>query len=119
MRAVLLVSHGSHSPKTKEEVVELVDSLRRKTGINIFELAFLEIEMPNIPSGLDRCVEGGASEVIVLLNFLNSGRHVNKDIPAIVEEVRKKYPQIKFFISQPIGQHKDIADLFVDLIHHA
>ena len=119
MKAVLLVSHGSHSSKTKEEVVSLVEVLKQKTGIKILEFAFLEIETPAIPAGLDICVQKGATQVIVLLNFLNSGRHVNKDIPAIVQEAQNKYPKVKFSISQPIGQHSKIADLFVDLIQNA
>ncbi len=119
MRAVLFISHGSRSSKTKEEVVDLVQTLKFKTGIEIFEFAFLEIETPSIPQGLDLCVQKGASQVMVLLNFLNSGRHVNNDIPAIVREAQRKYPQVRFSISQPIGQHVKMADLFVDLIQHA
>src|SRR5437016_3154177 len=118
-KSVLLVSHGSRSSKTKEEVADLVQVLNQKTGIEIFEYAFLEIEKPSIPEGLDICVQKGATEIIVLLNFLNSGRHVNTDIPAIVDEAKKKYPSVHFSISQPVGQHSKITDLFVDLIQHA
>ena len=117
MKAVLLVSHGSYSPKTKQEVALMVDELKASTGIKIFEYAFMEIEKPDIPTGIDICIEKGAKEVLVLLNFLNSGRHVEKDIPAIVQGSKDKYPQIKISISQPVGQHQKIKDLFIDLIH--
>ncbi len=96
MKSVLLVSHGSRSAKTKEEVMSLVKVLQTKTGIPIFEFAFLEIESPSISEGLDRCVQKGAKQVTILLNFLNSGRHVNTDIPLIVQEAQSKYPDIKF-----------------------
>ncbi len=119
MKAVLLVSHGSRSSKTKEEVIELVKVLKFKTGVDIFEYAFLEIESPNIPEGLDLCVQKGATQVLVLLNFLNSGRHVNDDIPAIIQDAQEQYPDVVFSISQPIGQHPQIADLFSDLINNA
>ena len=119
MKAVLLVSHGSRSSKTKEEVSELVQALKLKTGISIFEFAFLEIEHPSIPEGIDICVQKGALEVIVLLNFLNSGRHVNDDIPQIVFDAQHKFPHVRLSITQPIGQHSKIIDLFVDLLQHA
>ena len=119
MKAVLLISHGSRSAKTKEEVEVLVKDLKQKTGIPIFEYAFLEIEAPDIPQGLDSCVSKGASHVIVLLNFLNSGRHVNQDIPEIVRQAQDRHPHVKFSITAPIGQHQDIARLFCDLISHA
>jgi sirohydrochlorin ferrochelatase len=118
MKSVLLVSHGSRSSKTKEEVSVLVDDLKKRSGIPIFEYAFLEIEPPNIPEGIDICVSKGATSVIVLLNFLNSGRHVNNDIPEIVAQAGKKYPRVSFSISQPVGQHPHIAGLFLDLIQH-
>ena len=53
MKAVLLVSHGSRSSKPKEEVAELVKVLKFKTGVDVFEFAFLEIEDPSIPEGLE------------------------------------------------------------------
>jgi sirohydrochlorin ferrochelatase len=118
MKAVLLISHGSYSSKTKEEVIDLVKKLKHKTNINVFEYAFLEIEKPNIPKGLEICIEQGATEILVLLNFLNSGRHVNTDIPAQIKMVQANHPQVRISISQPIGQHSKIADLFVDLIQH-
>ncbi len=118
MKAVLLVSHGSRSAKTKEEVVSLVADLKKRTGVAIFEYAFLEIEHPDIPQGLDSCVAKGASEVVVLLNFLNSGRHVNEDIPEIVRQARQKHPQVRFCMTVPVGQHPQIAELFSDLIQN-
>ena len=87
--------------------------------LSIFAFAFLEIESPDIPTGLDMCVAEGATDVTVLLNFLNSGRHVNDDIPAIVNQAKFKYPNVKFTISSPVGQHPSIADLFIELIAHA
>ncbi len=119
MKAVLLISHGSRSAKTKQEVEALVQILKSRSGVSIFEYAFLEIEMPDIAMGLESCVAKGATDIIVLLNFLNAGRHVNDDIPQIVAEVKQKYPHIKFSISSPVGQHPQIADLFIDLIAHA
>jgi len=92
MRAILLVSHGSRSPKTKQEIAVLVDALRQRLPSDIIEFAFLEIEQPGIPDGIDQCVAQGAHEIIVTLNFLNAGRHVDGDIPSIVQTAQAKYP---------------------------
>ena len=100
MKAILLVSHGSRSPKTKEEISVLVNILRQRFPEAIVEFAFLEIESPSIPEGIDKCVSQGATQIVVTLNFLNAGRHVDEDIPAIVLAAQKKYPHIKFTISK-------------------
>ncbi len=119
MKAVLLVSHGSRSPKTKDEIASLVNSLRQRLQDHIIEFAFLEIESPGIPDGIDKCVAQGADQVMVTLNFLNAGRHVDTDIPAIVGLAKKKYPKVKFSLTKPIGQHQQIPNLFIDLINDA
>jgi sirohydrochlorin ferrochelatase len=118
MEAVLLISHGSRSARTKEEVVALIGELKKLSGIPIFEYAFLEIEPPSIPEGIDICVGQGATHVTILLNFLNSGRHVNEDIPAIVGRASSQYPDVRFTITSPVGQHPKIAQLFLDLLKH-
>ena len=116
MKAVLLISHGSRSPKTKEEIISLVKRLQARAPSKIFKYAFLEIEKPGIPEGIDLCVQMGADDITFLLNFLNSGKHVNEDIPAIVQEARLKYPRVHFYITTPIGQHSRITELFLDLL---
>ena len=118
-KAILLVSHGSRSPKTKEEIIVLVNSLSHRLSGIIVEYAFLEIESPSISEGIDNCVSKGATEVIVTLNFLNAGRHVDEDIPVIVRTAQEKYPHIKLSITKPIGQHPKISNLFIDLINNA
>lgn len=115
-KAVLLISHGSRFAKTKEEVSLLVGKLATLSKVDIFEYAFLELETPSIPDGIDLCVTKGATQVIILLNFLNSGRHVDEDIPQIVKDAKQRHPHVQFSITQPVGQHQGIANLFCDLI---
>ena len=116
MKAALIISHGSRLSETKEEVEALIQKLKEKDRLPIIKCAFLELESPDIPGGIDLCVEEGATEIIILLNFLNSGRHVNADIPRIIAETQKKHPQVEIKTSQPVGQHPKIVDLFLDMM---
>ncbi len=118
MKAILVVSHGSRSPETKKEVGALTQALRQLLPGTLVEFAFLEIASPSIPEGLDLCAAQGAKEIVVALNFLNSGRHVSGDVPALVEAARQRHSQVKFSITKPVGQHAQIPSLFVDLIKH-
>ena len=70
MKAVLLISHGSRVSQTDEEIRAFVSKLREKSDVPIFEYAYLEIAHPNIPEGIDICARKGASEIVILLNFL-------------------------------------------------
>jgi len=113
-KAALVISHGSRTSKTKDEVKVLVDKLKSLTGLALIEYAFLELESPSIPDGIASCVQKGATEIVILLNFLNAGRHVDVDVPAIVEESRKKFPQVN--ITKPVGQHPAIPKLFAEML---
>ena len=116
MRAVLVISHGSRYLKTKQELIALVASLKKKTSILLIKYAFLELESPNIMEGIEQCIEEGADGVLILLNFLNSGKHVDDDIPAILKQAKKKYPEVKFKMSRPLGLHAGVVDLFAEII---
>lgn len=116
MKAVIIISHGSHSPKTKQEIEILTEILRKKSNIPIVAYAFLEIESPDIPTGIKNAVEKGATEILILLNFLNSGKHVDQDIPRIIDEASKKYPKTRIIISPPAGLHAKYSDLLLDII---
>ncbi len=116
MKAVLFISHGSRLLQTEEEIHLFVEKLNRRAKTAIVEYAFLDVASPSIPEGIDLCVTKGATEIIFLLNFLNAGRHVDEDIPYIVDEARARYPKVTFHITKPVGQHEKIIDLFLDMI---
>jgi len=116
MKAVLLISHGSRISETEQEVKGFVELLKQQSPVTIIEYAFLEIAHPSIPEGIDICVEQGATEVIILLNFLNAGKHVDEDIPRIIDEARNKHSKVTFTITQPIGKHAKIIKLFLDMV---
>ena len=117
MKAILLISHGSRSVNTKKEVVELIVKLKVAKVADFIEYAFLELEEPSIPDGIDLCVRNGAKDIKILLNFLNSGRHVDQDIPRIILDARTKYPDVNIKITKPVGQHPGIVNLFLDLLN--
>lgn len=116
MKAALIISHGSRFEKTKEEVLNLADKIQKRVSIDFVECAFLEIESPSIPDGIARCVLKGAREIIILLNFLNAGRHVDCDIPRIVDNARNKHPDVILVLTKPIGQNEEIPDLFAKIL---
>lgn len=116
MKAVLIISHGSHSKKLIIEIRELVEKIKLRSEYEIVNYAFLEITEPDISTGIDECVQQGANEIRIVLNFLNSGRHVDEDIPKIVSEAHKKYPNIPITISDPLGKQEGIIDLFIDMM---
>lgn len=119
MKAILLVSHGSKEPEARVEIEILANRLRKRSDTFIVEPAFLEIESPDIPTGIKACVQKGAQEIVILLNFLNSGRHAGRDIPQIIAQARHVYPNVRFRVTRPIAQDEHLVDIFLRLIDEA
>jgi len=117
MKSVLLISHGSRSSKTEEEIKLVCDSIRKSLNEVLVDYAFLELQKPSIDEGIDSCVKRGATTVILLLNFLNSGTHVDIDIPEIVRQAEKKYPAVSFRMTKPLGLQSRTVNLFLEILN--
>lgn len=115
MKAILLVAHGSRRKQSNDEVISLADKLGKNCHqqYDIVNAAFLELAEVLIPDGIKQCVNDGAASIIVLPYFLNSGRHVVEDIPAIVSKTADHYPDIDIKIAPHLGASKLMMDLLI------
>ncbi len=115
MNALLLVAHGSRRKASNTEVLRLADKLRHRCHeqYSIVHAAYLELAEPSIPQGLKLCVDEGASSIIVLPYFLNSGRHVVEDIPTIVNDTVAHYPDVDIHIAPHLGASELIMELLI------
>lgn len=113
MKSLLIVAHGSRRQASNDEVRALSRRLAESEhDFDHVDCAFLELAEPSIPEGLERCIEHGASEVVIFPHFLAAGRHVAEDIPAEVAPVEAKHPQV----SVRIAPHLGASDLLVNAI---
>ncbi len=115
MKALLLIAHGSRREQSNEEVVILADRLRHKCSeqYSIINASFLELAEPLIPDGIKKCIDDGATSIIVIPYFLNSGRHVIEDIPNIVNETKQHYPDVEIKIAPHLGASPLMVDLLI------
>ncbi|MBL7004315.1 MAG: CbiX/SirB N-terminal domain-containing protein [Gammaproteobacteria bacterium] len=115
MKALLLIAHGSRRQQSNEEVFALAEKLKNNCSeqYSIVHAGFLEIADVLIPDGIKKCVDDGATEIIVLPYFLNSGNHVVKDIPEEVSDVIPLYPNVDIKIAQHLGASEMMMDLLI------
>jgi len=117
MHALLLIAHGSRREASNQEVRELATRLEHIAGdrFNPVIPAFLELAEPDIQTGVDLCVEAGATSVTVVPYFLSAGRHVASDIPAELEDAARKHQAITIHQSDYLGKHQSIPELLLAL----
>jgi sirohydrochlorin ferrochelatase len=114
MKALLLIAHGSRRKQSNDEVYVLADKLKKNCAeqYDIVHAGFLELADTLIPDGIRQCVDDGATSIVVLPYFLNSGRHVIEDIPTEVNETKPLYPEVDIRIAPHLGA----SDLMMDLL---
>jgi sirohydrochlorin ferrochelatase len=115
MKALLLIAHGSRRKQSNDEVIILADRLKLNCSeqYEIIHAGFLELAEMLIPDGIKKCVDDGATSIVVLPYFLNSGRHVIEDIPNIVNETKPHYPNINIKIAPHLGASNLMMELLI------
>jgi sirohydrochlorin ferrochelatase len=78
---VIVVDHGSRRAESNEMLEELTrTSISARLGYDIVEPAHMELAEPSISTAFDRCVERGATMVVIQPYFLpNPGTAAEHD----------------------------------------
>jgi sirohydrochlorin ferrochelatase len=111
---VIIVDHGSRNSQSNRLLHELVVRFGQKFGVHypIIEPAHMELAEPSIGKAYARCVERGATDVIICPFFLGPGKHWEMDIPRLAGEAAARFPRTRFSIAPPLG----IDDLMLQLL---
>jgi len=77
----------------------------------IVAVGFMECNEPSIPEAIEQCVADGATSVTAVPYFLHTGTHVCDDLPTLLEEGQKKYPQVAFRMGDYLGLSPRLSEL--------
>ncbi len=122
MEKIIIAGHGS--PKKDANNIEQVAGLLHnmihpECSDDCVRVAYLQFAEPDIAQAIKSCVEDGAAKVIIHPYFLSSGMHVTSDIPEIIDAARKKYPDVEFVFTEPLGIHNKMAQVVLERINAA
>ncbi len=115
---IIIVDHGSRRAASNDMLLEVVELFRGHTTWPIIEPAHMELAEPSIATAFDRCVDRGATTVVVNPYFLLPGKHWNEDIPELTAQAAAKHPHVQWLVTSPLGLHPGMASLMNDRITH-
>jgi sirohydrochlorin ferrochelatase len=112
---IIIVDHGSRRAQSNEMLEEVAALFARRFGAlyDIVEPAHMEIAEPSIATAYARCVERGATRVVVTPFFLGPGKHWTGDIPRLAAEASRQHPGTMYHVTMPLG----IDDLILELLN--
>jgi sirohydrochlorin ferrochelatase len=115
MKGILIVDHGSQKREANEMLRLMADLIQTMAGRDVVvRYAHMEIAAPDIAAGFSSCVEGGATDVTVFPYMLSPGRHSTADIPRMVANVAKAFPNVSFSVTPAFGLHEKLAEVVLE-----
>lgn len=111
-KALAVIAHGSRNNAANEEFLELVCRLagttREYAGLRG---CFLELASPSLPEAMADLVSEGYRKIDVYPLFFNQGKHVTRDIPALVEEEARVYADAEIRLLPYFGSFEGLAGM--------
>lgn len=113
MKALVMIAHGSKKEQSNEEFKDMVSLVREQNSDKYEKIipAFLEMASPNIENVVKELSFKNITSITFYPFFLNSGKHVLVDIPNLVQNLKKEYPNIQFNILSHFGSSEKIASI--------
>ncbi len=115
MKGILIVDHGSRKREANEMLRAMAVLIQAMAGQDVIvRYAHMELAEPDIAAGFSSCVEAGATDVTVFPYMLSPGRHSTADIPRMVANVSKVFPNVSFSVTPAFGLHEKLAEVVLE-----
>lgn len=115
--ALIIIAHGSRLASANEEFFDLVTQIAQSIdGYDQVLPAFLEAAPPTLLNASQTAIDAGAKRIVVYPMFFNNGRHVGKDIPALVADAMDAFPDTDFELHDYFGSNPQLAQTVVQHI---
>lgn len=116
MTAVLIVAHGSRVNETEATMETIRSYVQEELGLELVMEAYMEFRRTNIAAGVEKLIEQGADEIVIVPYFLFEGIHIREDIPNEIREMQKKYPHVTLRFGRTLGADRRLAQVLSDRI---
>ncbi|MDX1947078.1 MAG: CbiX/SirB N-terminal domain-containing protein [Pirellulaceae bacterium] len=107
---VLLVGHGTHSPRGQRSFLKLAELLAARLAPLPVEPAFLEIAEPTIAQGIAALARRGAARFVALPLLLFAAGHAKRDIPAALTAAVAG-SRLEFCLGEHLGCDEGMVEL--------
>ncbi len=114
---LILAAHGSRRKESNEEVALFARKLALKLlDVNYVSVAFLELAEPSIPQAIEKAVQAGCGEIVVIPYFLAAGSHVQTDVPKIIQLCQQDHPELSIRLTAHLGASPELETAVLSLL---
>ena len=107
--ALILFAHGARDPDWADPMHRVCAVLRAQAPHRRVELAFLEFMKPELRDCAESLLAEGFERIVVLPMFIARGGHLKRDVPLLLDELRRSHPQAHFELDAAIGEAESVV----------
>lgn len=116
---VILFAHGSRDPLWRLPIDAVATEMSRQWPDLSVACAFLELTPPDLPTTVEQLMRLGKTHLRIVPMFLGVGRHAREDLPNLVSDLERAYPQVQFELLPSIGEHPAMTHLMAQIAAQA
>lgn len=110
---IILLAHGSSDQRWCETFERLAQPTLN--AVEDAAIAYMELAEPSMADIISRGKQEGANNFTVVPLFLAAGRHLRKDVPAMIDELEKEF-EVTIRLAEPIGQNPHLGEAIRDVV---
>ena len=101
---LVAVAHGSRDPRAAATVEDLLDLVRRRSGLRVVT-SYLDHAAPTPAQAFGALTGEGVAAAVVLPLLLTAAYHSKTDIPGALAEARRAHPRLRLRYGATLGPH--------------
>lgn len=113
---LLFVAHGTPIERANAPIARVLTRVKETAGYGPAALGYLDCNQPDIPTAIDQLIGSGVSRLAILPYFLQLGRHVCEDLPALFTQARLRHPDTEIRVAEPLGYDLLLAEAAAERI---
>jgi sirohydrochlorin cobaltochelatase len=109
--AIILFAHGARDPQWAQPFEKIRARMQQQLPQTEITLAFLELMQPGLADTVKNLAHKKYSHITLIPLFMAQGGHLKKDLPLMLDGIRRDNPNVNIVVTPPIGESEDILTL--------
>ncbi|MEA1082248.1 CbiX/SirB N-terminal domain-containing protein [Marinobacter qingdaonensis] len=110
---IILLAHGSSDKRWCETFENLASPTLAAVADS--RIAYMELAEPSLDQVVAEGAQAGIESFTVVPLFLAAGRHLRKDVPAMIASMEQQH-QVRIELAPPIGENPQLGLAIKDVV---
>jgi sirohydrochlorin ferrochelatase len=115
---IVIFAHGSSVPSANAAVSAITQATAAAGAFERVETAFLEAR-PSLAEAVAVLAASGVTRILVIPYFLTLGMHLQRDLPALIEQLAQAYQDVEIRIAPPLDGHPALVQILIERAQQA